>query len=126
MVGDQLSGKRLFVDDLYCGANPAIRLQARFVTEVAWQSHFVKNMFIRPAAKELETFEPDFVVLNGAKLAGTKRGITELTPIFSACFGAAFLSLHPTQYAEVLNNRMEQANAHNDSGTHKKRTSVSA
>ena len=67
VVGEQLSGKRLFVDDLFCGANPASRLKVRFVTEVAWQSHFVKNMFICPSAAELENFEPDFVVLNGAK-----------------------------------------------------------
>lgn len=67
VVGNQLSGKRLFVDDLFCGANPASRLKVRFVTEVAWQSHFVKNMFIRPTEAELEAFEPDFVVLNGAK-----------------------------------------------------------
>jgi phosphoenolpyruvate carboxykinase (ATP) len=67
LVGEQLSGKRLFVNDLYCGANPASRLKVRFVTEVAWQSHFVKNMFIRPTEAELEDFEPDFVVLNGAK-----------------------------------------------------------
>jgi phosphoenolpyruvate carboxykinase (ATP) len=67
IVGRQLSGKRLFVNDLYCGADPATRLGVRFVTEVAWQSHFVKNMFIEPAASELEGFEPDFVVLNGSR-----------------------------------------------------------
>ncbi|WP_019530214.1 phosphoenolpyruvate carboxykinase (ATP) [Dasania marina] len=67
VVGEQLSGKRLFVNDLFCGANPATRLQVRFVTEVAWQAHFVSNMFIRPSAAELENFEPNFVVLNGAK-----------------------------------------------------------
>lgn len=67
VVGEQLSGKRLFVNDLFCGANPSSRLKVRFVTEVAWQSHFVKNMFIRPSEAELEEFEPDFVVLNGAK-----------------------------------------------------------
>ncbi|MBN7796402.1 phosphoenolpyruvate carboxykinase (ATP) [Parahaliea mediterranea] len=67
LVGNQLSGKRLFVNDLFCGANPASRLRVRFVTEVAWQSHFVTNMFIRPDRDELENFEPDFVVLNGAK-----------------------------------------------------------
>lgn len=67
VVGEQLSGKRLFINDLYCGANPASRLKVRFVTEVAWQAHFVKNMFIRPTGAELENFEPDFVVLNGAK-----------------------------------------------------------
>ncbi len=67
VVGTQLSGKRVFVNDLFSGANPDTRLKVRFVTEVAWQSHFVKNMFIRPSAAELEDFEPDFVVLNGAK-----------------------------------------------------------
>jgi phosphoenolpyruvate carboxykinase (ATP) len=63
----QLSGKRLFVLDCYCGANEDTRLSIRFITEVAWQCHFVKNMFIRPTEEELATFEPDFVVMNGAK-----------------------------------------------------------
>ncbi|WCE29796.1 phosphoenolpyruvate carboxykinase (ATP) [Vibrio sp. SCSIO 43137] len=63
----QLSGKRLFVLDCYCGANEDTRLSIRFVTEVAWQCHFVKNMFIRPSEEELATFEPDFVVMNAAK-----------------------------------------------------------
>lgn len=66
-VGEQLSGKRLFVNDLICGAAPETCLKVRFVTEVAWQSHFVKNMFITPSEAELDEFEPDFVVLNGAK-----------------------------------------------------------
>ncbi|MDB1122506.1 phosphoenolpyruvate carboxykinase (ATP) [Vibrio algarum] len=63
----QLSGKRLFILDCYCGANEDTRLSIRFITEVAWQCHFVKNMFIRPTEEELATFEPDFVVMNGAK-----------------------------------------------------------
>ncbi|MEE4184419.1 MAG: phosphoenolpyruvate carboxykinase (ATP) [Gammaproteobacteria bacterium] len=67
LVGQQLSGKRLFVVDLFCGANEATQLKVRFVTEVAWQAHFVKNMFIRPSAEQLADFTPDFVVLNGAK-----------------------------------------------------------
>ncbi len=67
VVGGQLSGKRLFVMDLFCGADEISRLKVRFVTEVAWQAHFVKNMFIRPSDAELANFEPDFVVLNGAK-----------------------------------------------------------
>ncbi|NIF24224.1 phosphoenolpyruvate carboxykinase (ATP) [Candidatus Pantoea multigeneris] len=66
-VVEQLSGKRLFVIDAFCGANPDSRLNVRFVTEVAWQAHFVKNMFIQPTAEELADFKPDFVVLNGAK-----------------------------------------------------------
>jgi phosphoenolpyruvate carboxykinase (ATP) len=75
-VGNQLSGKKLFVNDLYSGADEASRLKVRFVTEVAWQSHFVKNMFIRPTEDELANFEPDFVVLNGAK--ATQKNWKEL------------------------------------------------
>ncbi len=67
LVAEQLSGKRLFVVDAFCGANPDSRLKVRFITEVAWQAHFVKNMFIRPTEEELQGFEPDFVVMNGAK-----------------------------------------------------------
>jgi len=67
LVVEQLSGKRLFVVDTYCGANPDSRLKVRFVTEVAWQAHFVTNMFIRPNEHELADYEPDFVVLNGSK-----------------------------------------------------------
>ena len=64
----QLSGKRLFVVDTYCGANENSRLKVRFIVEVAWQAHFVKNMFIRPTEAEMETYgEPDFVVMNGSK-----------------------------------------------------------
>ncbi|WP_115717076.1 phosphoenolpyruvate carboxykinase (ATP) [Gallaecimonas mangrovi] len=67
LVTKQLSGKRLFVVDTYCGANSDTRLSVRFITEVAWQAHFVKNMFIRPTEAELKDFQPDFVVMNGAK-----------------------------------------------------------
>ncbi|WP_312241978.1 phosphoenolpyruvate carboxykinase (ATP) [Pantoea sp.] len=66
-VTQQLSGKRLFVVDAFCGANPDTRLSVRFVTEVAWQAHFVKNMFIQPGEAELASFTPDFVVMNAAK-----------------------------------------------------------
>ena len=67
LVTKQLSGKRLFIVDAFCGANADTRLSVRFITEVAWQAHFVKNMFIRPSDDELEGFEPDFIVMNGAK-----------------------------------------------------------
>ncbi|HHR6130384.1 TPA: phosphoenolpyruvate carboxykinase (ATP) [Providencia alcalifaciens] len=67
IVTEQLSGKRLFVVDAFCGANADTRLKVRFITEVAWQAHFVKNMFIRPSDEELVGFEPDFIVMNGAK-----------------------------------------------------------
>jgi len=63
----QLSGKKLFVVDCFCGANVNSRLSVRFVVEVAWQAHFVKNMFIRPEESELENFKPDFVVLMASK-----------------------------------------------------------
>ncbi len=223
---NQLSGKRLFVVDTFCGANEATRMKVRFIMEVAWQAHFVTNMFIRPTAEELANYgEPDFVSFNAskakvdnykelglnsetatvfnlktneqaikrdallenvtvdadgkidfadksttentrvsypiyhinnivkpvskgphahqviflsadafgvlppvsilnpeqaqyyflsgftAKLAGTERGITEPTPTFSACFGAAFLSLHPTKYAEELVKKMNKVGA---------------
>ncbi len=67
LVTHQLSGKRLFVVDAFCGANPETRLSVRFITEVAWQAHFVTNMFIIPTPTELAIFKPDFTVLNGAK-----------------------------------------------------------
>jgi phosphoenolpyruvate carboxykinase (ATP) len=67
IVGKQLSGKKLYVVDAFAGANPDSRLSVRFIMEVAWQAHFVKNMFIRPSDEELENFKPDFVLINGAK-----------------------------------------------------------
>jgi len=72
LVTSHLTGKRLFVVDAYCGANENSRLAVRFVTEVAWQAHFVTNMFIRPTANELVSFEPDFVVMNGASVVNDK------------------------------------------------------
>jgi phosphoenolpyruvate carboxykinase (ATP) len=72
LITEQLSNKRLFVVDGYCGANPDTRLCVRFITEVAWQAHFVTNMFIRPTDEELKTFEPSFVVMNGAKYTNDK------------------------------------------------------
>ena len=200
----ELCNKNLYVVDGFCGANKDTRMAVRFIVEVAWQAHFVTNMFIRPTEEELKNFEPDFVVYNAskakvenykelglnsetcvafnvtskeqviintwyggemkkgmfsmmnyflplkgiasmhcsancdmngentaiffglsgtgktqyyflsgftAKLAGTERGITEPTPTFSACFGQAFLELHPTKYAEELVKKMEKNNA---------------
>ena len=63
----ELSGKKLYVVDAFCGANEATRLAVRFVVEVAWQAHFVKNMFIQPTEAELEKFEPNFVIYNASK-----------------------------------------------------------
>jgi len=63
----ELSNKRLYVVDAFCGANKDTRMAVRFIMEVAWQAHFVTNMFIKPTAEELENFEPDFVVYNASK-----------------------------------------------------------
>ena len=63
----ELSNKRLFVVDAFCGANKDTRMAIRFIVEVAWQAHFVKNMFIQPTEEELENFVPDFVVYNASK-----------------------------------------------------------
>ncbi len=63
----ELSDKPLYVVDAFCGTNPDTRLAVRFVMEVAWQAHFVTNMFIRPTEEELQNFKPDFVVLNASK-----------------------------------------------------------
>jgi phosphoenolpyruvate carboxykinase (ATP) len=68
LTAQQLSGKRLFVVDTFCGTNADTRLKVRFIVEVAWQAHFVTNMFLRPTPEELADYgEPDFVVLNGSK-----------------------------------------------------------
>ena len=69
---DQLSGKNIYITDVYAGASPESRRSIRFITEVAWQAHFVKNMFIRPTEEELETFEPDFTVYNACKVVDEK------------------------------------------------------
>ena len=66
LVGRQLSGKKLYIIDGFCGANKDTCLKVRFVMEVAWQAHFVKNMFIRPSDAELADFEPDFTVINAS------------------------------------------------------------
>ena len=63
----QLSNKKLYVMDVFCGTNHDSRMAIRFIMEVAWQAHFVKNMFIAPTAEELENFEPDFISYNAAK-----------------------------------------------------------
>jgi len=63
----ELSNKRLFVVDAFCGANKDTRMSIRFIVEVAWQAHFITNMFINPTAEELEVFEPDFIVYNASK-----------------------------------------------------------
>ena len=64
---EELSNKKLYVVDAFCGANKDTRLAVRFIMEVAWQAHFVENMFIKPSTEELENFTPDFVVYNASK-----------------------------------------------------------
>ncbi|BEK33579.1 phosphoenolpyruvate carboxykinase (ATP) [Campylobacter jejuni] len=63
----ELSGKKIYVQDAFCGASLQSRKAVRFVTEIAWQAHFVKNMFIRPSQEELENFKADFIVYNACK-----------------------------------------------------------
>jgi phosphoenolpyruvate carboxykinase (ATP) len=63
----QLSGKKLYVMDGFCGTNPDTRISVRLVTEIAWMAHFFKNMFIRPTEAELKNFKPDWTVLNACK-----------------------------------------------------------
>jgi phosphoenolpyruvate carboxykinase (ATP) len=85
IASDQLSGKRVYVVDCYCGANKNSRLNVRFVVEVAWQAHFVKNMFIRPEPGELEDFKPGFVILNASKATNPdwqKQGLNSENFVF--------------------------------------------
>ena len=63
----ELCNKNLYVVDAFCGANKDSRMAVRFIVEVAWQAHFVKNMFIQPTAEELANFEPNFVIYNASK-----------------------------------------------------------
>ncbi len=65
----ELSNKKLYVVDAFCGANADTRMSVRFIVEVAWQAHFIKNMFIAPSEEELANFQPDFVVYNASKAA---------------------------------------------------------
>lgn len=67
LASKELSNKRLFVVDGFAGANKDTRMAVRFIVEVAWQAHFIRNMFIRPTEEELENFKPDFVVYNASK-----------------------------------------------------------
>ena len=67
LAAKELSNKKLYVVDGFCGANEATCLKVRFIMEVAWQAHFVTNMFIRPSKEQLENFEPDFIVYNASK-----------------------------------------------------------
>jgi phosphoenolpyruvate carboxykinase (ATP) len=69
---EQLSNKDIYVTDVYCGASASSKRSVRFVSEIAWQSHFVKNMFIRPKTEELEKFTPQFTVLNACKAVNEK------------------------------------------------------
>lgn len=68
-VKEQLSNKDIYVQDAYCGGSLTSRKKVRFVTEIAWQAHFVKNMFIRPEESDLTDFTPDFTVYNACKIS---------------------------------------------------------
>jgi phosphoenolpyruvate carboxykinase (ATP) len=71
-VIDHLDGKDIYVTDGFCGANKKTRTSVRFITEFAWQSHFVKNMFIRPRDRDLEDFTPQFTVYNACSMTNEK------------------------------------------------------
>jgi phosphoenolpyruvate carboxykinase (ATP) len=95
----QLSGKKIYIQDGFAGANENSRLNIRFITEVAWQAHFIKNMFIRPTDKELMNFSPDFVVLNASKITDAdwrEHGLnSEVFVVFNlkermACIGGSW------------------------------------
>lgn len=91
----QLSGKKLYVMDAYCGANEDTRLKVRFIMEVAWQAHFVKNMFIRPSEEELKNFTPDFVVMVASKTTNPKWKEQNLN-------SEVFAAFHLTQRMAVI------------------------
>lgn len=95
IAAKQLSGKRLFVVDCFSGANKDTRLAVRFIVEVAWQAHFVKNMFIRPEPGELKEFKPQFVVLNASKTTNPdwkKQGLnSENFVLFNLSAGMAVI-----------------------------------
>ncbi|HNR41569.1 MAG TPA: phosphoenolpyruvate carboxykinase (ATP) [Bacteroidales bacterium] len=85
LAAGQLSGKRVFVVDCFCGTNKDTRLSVRFVMEIAWQAHFVKNMFIRPDTGELNNFVPEFVVLNASRVINPdwkKQGLNSENFVF--------------------------------------------
>lgn len=86
LTKSELSGKDIYVMDLYAGSSEASKRSIRFVSEVAWQAHFVKNMFIRPTEEELETFEPDFVVYNGCKTSNENYKEMGLNSDVYVCF----------------------------------------
>jgi len=95
----QLSGKKLYVMDAYCGANYDTRISIRLITEVAWAAHFVKNMFIRPTQEELEDFKPDFVLYHACKTINhlwKEQGLnSEVFAVFNlkermACIGGSW------------------------------------
>ena len=90
---NELSGKKLYVVDRFCGANKDTRMAVRFIMEVAWQAHFVTNMFIAPTAEDLKDFKPDFVVYNAskAKLTNYKElGLNSETAVVLALFLVLF------------------------------------
>jgi len=83
---DELSGKDLYIMDVYSGASEDSKKSIRFISEVAWQAHFVKNMFIRPTEEELEHFRPDFVVYNACKTTNRKWKEHGLNSDVYVCF----------------------------------------
>ena len=75
---NQLNGKKLYITDAYCGANSNSRIRIRVISEVAWVSHFVKNMFITPSKSDLKKFKPDFIMLHACKTINPKWELQNL------------------------------------------------
>ncbi len=86
LTKEGLSGKNIYIMDVYAGASVTSRKSIRFISEIAWQAHFVKNMFIRPTEEELETFEPDFVVYNACKTVNEDYKAMDLNSDVYVCF----------------------------------------
>ncbi|MEI6123115.1 MAG: phosphoenolpyruvate carboxykinase (ATP) [Bacteroidota bacterium] len=82
----QLNGKKLYVTDAFCGANENTRIKIRVISEIAWASHFVKNMFIRPTQEELKDFTPDYVILHACKAINPQWKEQELNSEVFAAF----------------------------------------
>ncbi|HEY4216193.1 MAG TPA: phosphoenolpyruvate carboxykinase (ATP) [Gemmatimonadaceae bacterium] len=97
----------LFVEDLYCGADPKYRLSVRYVSPNAWQMAFVRNMFIRPEASELPTFDPNFTVLHAPEFEATpaKHG-TKSSTFVVLNLAKRMILIGGTRYAGELKKAM--------------------
>jgi phosphoenolpyruvate carboxykinase (ATP) len=109
----QLSGKDIYITDVYAGASVASRRSIRVISEVAWQAHFVKNMFIRPTEEELENFEPDFILYNACKAVDEKYKEHGLNSEVFVVFNIEDnISIIISEYAKIRNLCRERISGH--------------